>query len=69
MATAPLPEAACPPSGSGKRLRLPGESRFSGRASPRPCGDRPSSVCARAELFSSGSGLSFPLRVVTERAS
>lgn len=54
MAAAPLLEAASPVSGLGERLRSPREWRFTARASPRPCGDRPSAACARAELFSQG---------------
>lgn len=64
MAAAPLPEAAFPVSGLGERLRSLRESRFTARASPRPCGDRTSAACARADMFSQGAGLSFPGRVV-----
>lgn len=62
MAAAPLPEAASLVSGLGERLRSPREWRFTARASPRPCGDRPSAACARAELFSQGGLGYFPGR-------
>lgn len=52
MAAAPRQEAASAVSGLGKRLHLPGESRFTGLASPCLCGAPLSAACARAELFS-----------------